>query len=203
MKEFTLTITQVLKIVSLAASIMLVFVTCDSNKEAEPEAAAAYEDTITISIEALMTSEPTIETNAKPEESSATSAKADKTELSAILDDIEQNVFPGTAGSSLSSVPYAVALLDWSADTKLTADEIKTEIINWLADKRNDEQVEFSRKLDLINSTCEQLLGDNAKDLLDCAGCDTTNCTWPDSSKEIIECVMDTVGIDSNIVNIP
>ncbi|HNX64146.1 MAG TPA: hypothetical protein PKI60_03040 [Oscillospiraceae bacterium] len=183
--------------------MMLVLTACGTNPKTEPEATAVKEETTTISAEAMVTSETTIETSAKQDESSAASAKADKTELSAILDDIEQNVFPGTAGCSLSSVPYTVALLDWSADTKLTADEIKAEITHWLAVKGNDEQVEFRRKLDLINGTCEQLLGDNAKDLLDCAGCDTSNYTWPDSSKEIIECVMDTAGIDSNIVNIP
>lgn len=177
------------------------YVESGANKEAIPESTTVKEETTTISEEATETSITTIETSSAPEESS--SAKSDKTELTAILDDIEQNVKPGTAGCSLSSVPYAVKLLDWSADTELTADEIKTEINNWLADKNSDEQVEFRPKLDLINGNCEQLLGDNAKDLLECARCDTANCTWPDSSKGIIKCVMETAGIDSNIVNIP
>ena len=197
-KMLNLNIIQKLKAVSLATTIMLLFVTFGSNKEAEPKATADNEEIATILAEITLTSETTVETSAGLDDSSATSVKFDKTELSAILDDIEQNVYPGTAGCSLSSVPYAVKMLDWSADTELTADEIKTEINNWLADKTNDEQVEFRRKLNLINGTCEQLLGDNAKDLLECAGCDTANCTWPDSSKGIIECVMETVGIDSN-----
>ena len=50
-----------------------------------------------------------------------------------IMDEIEQNVTIGTAGSSLLAVQEAAKLLDWGENTGLGTDEISEAASTWLA----------------------------------------------------------------------
>jgi len=83
-----------------------------------------------------------------------------------ILDEINQNVSVGTAGSYMTAVQAAVKLLDWGTNTGLDPAEIREATVNWLMDQGNDEQVAFSDKLALVDDAYQKLLDDGAEDLL-------------------------------------
>ncbi len=112
-----------------------------------------------------------------------------------ILDEIEQTVQVGTAGSYLSAVKAAANMLDWAMGTGLDSQEIKAATIAWLMDKGNDAQVAFADKLRQVDDAYHQLLGPGAQELLESAGCDTAAYPWSDGPVEAIEAVMDAVGL--------
>jgi hypothetical protein len=68
-------------------------------------------------------------------------------EFRGVLDEIDSNIQPGTAGNGMNSIKTATHLLNWGVGTSMTTDEIKKETVSWLSDKGNSEQVEFSNKL--------------------------------------------------------
>lgn len=112
-----------------------------------------------------------------------------------MLDDIEKNVQLGVTGSSLKAVPYAVKLLDWGAASTMTQSEIKSAVAAWLSGKGNDEQVSFSQQMDLIDTTCQTLMGSGARDLLDSAGCQNVKGGWPVQASDRVEAVLEAVGL--------
>ena len=75
----------------------------------------------------------------------------------------------------------------------MTTDEIKEETVNWLSDKGNSEQVEFSNKLASVYEAYNRLLGSDAKQLLESAGCDDAAYPWSDSPVETIEAIVEVV----------
>ena len=112
-----------------------------------------------------------------------------------ILDEINQTVSIGTAGSYMTAVQAAAKLLDWGINTGLDPAEIREAAVNWLMDKGNDEQVVFSDKLALVDDAYQKLLGDGAEDLLSSAGLESAECDWGDQPVESIEAIMDAVGL--------
>ena len=112
-----------------------------------------------------------------------------------ILDEINQNVSVGTAGSYMTAVQAAAKLLDWGTNTGLDPAEIREATANWLMDKGNDEQVAFSDKLALVDDAYQKLLGNDAEDLLSSAGLEDVNHNWGNQPVESIEAIMDAVGL--------
>ena len=112
-----------------------------------------------------------------------------------ILDEINQNVSVGTAGSYMTAVQAAVKLLDWGTNTGLDPAEIREATVNWLMDKGNDEQVAFSDKLSLVDNAYQKLLDDGAEDLLSSAGLEDIEHNWGNQPVESIETIMDAVGL--------
>ena len=112
-----------------------------------------------------------------------------------ILDEINQTVSVGTAGSYMTAVQAAAKLLDWGTNTGLDPAEIREATVNWLMDKGNDEQVAFSDKLALVDDAYQKLLGDGAEDLLSSAGLEAAECDWGNQPVETIEAIMDAVGL--------
>ena len=88
-------------------------------------------------------------------------------ELDNVLDEINTEINPGTAGSGMNSIKVAAHLLNWGVGTSMTTDEIKKETISWLSDMGNSDQVEFSNKLALVYEAYNKLLGSDAKQLLE------------------------------------
>ena len=81
---------------------------------------------------------------------------------------IDENVQPGTAGSSLRAAVAAASLLDWAAKDQLS-DEALAVVIDYMAAKSVEGQAEFGEKLDAVESTVGLLTGKDsgqAKDLL-------------------------------------
>ena len=111
-----------------------------------------------------------------------------------ILDEIDADVLVGTAGSSLSAVQAAVKLLRWGVDTGLGADEIGEAAFTWLAGK-NDDLTDCLQKLTLVDDAYQELLTDNARDLLDSAGCADVDITWGSEPVAAVEAVMQAAGL--------
>lgn len=111
-----------------------------------------------------------------------------------ILDDIDENVVPGISGSSLRAVQVAVRLLDWGVNTGLGADEIGEAAAAWLAAK-GDDQALGVEKLELVDYAYQELLTDEADDLLDVAGCADIHRFWGSEPVESIEAIMQAAGL--------
>ena len=111
-----------------------------------------------------------------------------------ILDEIDRNVTVGTSGSSLLAVQAAVNLLDWGVNTGLGADEISDATSTWLASK-NDNLTECLKKLELVDEAYRKLLTDEARELLDSAGCENVEITWGSDPVEPVEAIMQTAGL--------
>ncbi len=112
-----------------------------------------------------------------------------------ILDEIDQSVFVGTAGSSLQAVQAAVKLLDWGVNTGLDPSEIHDSAIAWIDEKNGEEQKLFLEKLASVQAACESLRGDNAQELLEEAGCGDTEIFWGSESEVSIEALMNAAGL--------
>ena len=111
-----------------------------------------------------------------------------------ILDEIDQTVTIGTSGSSLLAVQAAVKLLDWGVNTGLGTDEISDAASTWLAAKNND-LADCLKKLELVDDAYQKLLTNEARELLDSAGCEKVEITWGSDSVEPIEAIMQTAGL--------
>lgn len=111
-----------------------------------------------------------------------------------ILDEIDRNVTIGTAGSSLLAVQEAVKLLDWGVNTGLGADEISGAASTWLAAKNND-LTDCLKKLELVDEAYRKLLTDEARELLDSAGCEDVEITWGSDPVELVEAIMQAAGL--------
>ena len=110
-----------------------------------------------------------------------------------ILDEIDDEVIVGASGSSLSAVQAAASLLSWGAGTGLSTAEISDATSTWLAD-RNDGLEEFLQKLELVDDAYQKLLTDQARDLLDSAGCESTEITWGSQPVDAVEAIMQAAG---------
>ena len=110
-----------------------------------------------------------------------------------VLDEIDSDIQPGTAGNGMNSIKTAAHLLNWGVGTSMTTDEIKKETVSWLSDKGNSEQVEFSNKLASVYDAYQKLLGSDAKELLEQAGCDDAAYPWSDAPVETIEAIIEVV----------
>ena len=62
----------------------------------------------------------------------------------------------------MNSVRVASHLLNWGVGTSMGTEEIKSQVLTWLSEKGNDEQVAFSRKLSSVYDAYQELLGSDA-----------------------------------------
>lgn len=111
-----------------------------------------------------------------------------------ILDGIDRNVTVGTSGSSLLAVQAAVKLLDWGVNTGLGADEVSDAASTWLA-ARNNDLTDCLKKLELVDEAYRKLLTDEARELLDSAGCEDVEITWGSDPVEPVEAIMQAAGL--------
>ena len=111
-----------------------------------------------------------------------------------ILDEIDRNVTIGTSGSSLLAVQEAAKLLDWGENTGLGTDEISDAASTWLAAKNND-LTDCLKKLELVDEAYRKLLTDEARELLDSAGCENVEITWGSDPVEPVEAIMQAAGL--------
>ena len=127
------------------------------------------------------------------EQNQLSDVKPSYKEFRDVLDEIESDSEPGTAGNGMNSIKVAAHLFDWGVGTSMTTDEVKKETVSWLSDKGNSEQVEFSNKLASVYNAYRKLLGSDAKELLEQAGCDSAAYPWSDASVETIEAIVEVV----------
>ena len=138
-------------------------------------------------------SEPATAEDNNMEQNQLQDVKPSYKEFRDVLDEINTDIQPGTTGNGLTSVKVAAQLLDWGAETSMTTDEVKKETVSWLSDKGNSEQVEFSNKLASVYDAYQKLLGSDAKELLEQAGCDDAAYPWSDAPVETIEAIVEVV----------
>ncbi len=112
-----------------------------------------------------------------------------------ILDEIDDTVMIGTAGSSLLAVQAAAKLLDWGLNTGLDTEEISRAASAWLAAKDETAAADFLQKLELVDDTYQRLLGDDARELLDAAGCEDVEIAWGSEPLAPVEAVMQAAGL--------
>ena len=139
----------------LTAAMLLSLVGCGTKQEPEP----------TVTPDAEVTQTPEVNEKAA--------------ELTALLDEIETGVQPGSAGCSLRSASYGVDLLNWSMDCTLSQEEVKAAVVAWLVPKGNDEQVQIAQSLSEILNAFPQLMSQGNEDLLDDAGCRDRAAAYP------------------------
>ena len=111
-----------------------------------------------------------------------------------ILDEINENVTVGTSGSSLLATQMAVKLLDWGMNTGLGTVEIKDAATMWLSQQSNDLD-DCLHKLSLVDDAYQKLLTNEARELLDSAGCETVEITWGSEPVEPVEAIMQAAGL--------
>ena len=111
-----------------------------------------------------------------------------------ILDEINETVTVGTSGSSLLAIQAAVKLLDWGTNTGLGTEEIEDATSTWLS-QQGDDLNDCLHKLSLVDEAYQLLLGGNARELLDTAGCAGTEITWGSEAVEPVEAIMGAAGL--------
>ena len=116
-----------------------------------------------------------------------------KEDLVKILDQIEDNVFPGTAGCSLTAVPYTAKLLDWCKATGMSENEMLSALSAW---EQGKDTQETARKFTLIREDYEALTGSSAQDLMSSAGFETDSYPWPDSCTQIMTTLLTALGAE-------
>ena len=79
-------------------------------------------------------------------------------------------------------------------NTGLGADEISDAASTWLAAKNND-LADHLKKLELVDDAYQKLLTDEARELLDSAGCEDVEITWGNDPVEAIEAIMQAAGV--------
>ena len=176
----------------MAAAMMLALASCGGTKKPETDINPGAGET-----DAAETPGSNGEDAAPdaPDNSGEEDKTAEKDKLFAVLEDIEANAQPGSAGASLKIAPYAIEMLNWAGKTALTEEEIKATAAEWLMDKGNDEQVQFSEKLLLADGAVQTLLGENAAGLLEDAG--ITDAEYPTDAAAAanVDAVMEAVGL--------
>ena len=134
-----------------------------------------------------------IEQTEAKEQTQLQDVKPSYKEFRDVLDEINTDIQPGTAGNGMNSIKTAAHLLNWGVETSMTTDEVKKETVSWLSDKGNSDQVEFSNKLASVYDAYQKLLGSDAKNLLEQAGCDDASYPWSDAPVETIEAIVEEV----------
>lgn len=100
---------------------------------------------------------------------------------------------PG-ATADVPPVRAAAGLLDWGVNTGLGTDEINDAASTWLA-ARNDNLTDCLHKLELVDDAYQRLLTDDARELLDSAGCAEVEITWGSEPVEQVEAIMQAAGL--------
>ena len=112
-----------------------------------------------------------------------------------ILDEINSKVQIGTSGSSLIAVQAAVKLLEWGEHTGLDPEEIREAASAWLSEQTDSDREEALLKLEMVDDAYQRLLKEDARELLDTAGCADTEIFWGSEPMEPVEAIMQAAGL--------
>ena len=168
-------------------------------KNIQKLSAALVATLLCLNISACQSAEPSTVTTAAtmPEAQTRATVSAVQTQgkedLVRLLDQVEENVFPGTAGSTATAVPYTAKLLDWCKSTGLSESEMISAENSWM---RGKDKEELASKFTLILETYRQLMGKDAQGLLETAGYETDSYPWPDSCTQIMTTLLSTLGAE-------
>jgi len=109
--------------------------------------------------------------------------------LNAVLDEVADNVRPGTAGTGLRAVACAAHLLDWAQGSSLTDDEVYSAVQCWMETLDNDRLNNLLNSILDVYDSCYDLRTDNADVLLEEAGVEHSAWPWSDATFRRVEMV--------------
>ena len=129
-------------------------------------------------------------------ENTAEETAVEEEKLFSVLDNINENAQPGTAGSTLKILPYAVDLLNWAGETSLSVDDIKEAAALWLSNTAEEEQESVAIKMQLADDAVQTLLGEYAAGALDSAG--IADAVYPTDENTVtnVDAVMEALGVE-------
>ena len=120
-----------------------------------------------------------------PNETDAAGAETQK-KLFDIFDEIRENCFPGTAGSSLKAAKYAAKLADAFAETGVKPSQAARLAEKYMYGLDEFDRGFFGQQLDGIISTFESIRKADGKGMLDDSGYESAY--WPWSGGEVESC---------------
>ena len=197
MKQFRKNMMICLGIAALTASVLLAG--CSTQKEADisdrQETKIGSEEAES-SIAVPEATDYTEDTDvAESTESGENSENASEKLSLPVLDEIDSKVQIGTSGSSLIAVQAAVKLLEWGEHTGLDPEEIREAASAWLSEQTDSDREEALLKLEMVDDAYQRLLKEDARELLDTAGCADTEIFWGSEPVEPVEAIMQAAGL--------
>ena len=113
-------------------------------------------------------------------------------EVSAQLDDIAA-VEVGTAGSSLKSAAAASRLLDWAAETTLSADEISSAAAAWRDGIDGDAADMLEGQVQSVLNSIDTITAADGQSLLETAGVTDSGYPWDSNAVEVARTLLNAV----------
>ena len=177
------------KLFYLIVALMLVpaLVACGATAAGQPSEQPSEPPVEVTQSPAVVTDEPVVVNTPTPD----TGIVA----LDAILDEINNDAQPGSAGSSLKAAVIAADMLNWASSNEMSDDEVRQATIDWLSPKGNDELVEFSMKLDGVYTAYQTLISEDSEGLMSDAGLDYEVGQWGYEPYSSIETIVEVVGL--------
>jgi len=166
--------------------VLVVFAGCsDSGTQSVPEQETSE-------------TEITVEPESVSETSEAVSAAVDPfPAMTAILNDISVNYWPGTAGSSLSAAIKAAAFLDWYAKNQPEPNAIAAEVEEWFGSLTEENKTLFAQQISDIYYAAKELGSENAASLMEDAGITSEYYPWQeDAAKTLFGAIYTGAGMD-------
>ncbi len=140
-------------------------------------------------------------TETAPESEAATSeasaAERALPALTALLDDISANYWPGTAGCSLNAAIKAAALLDWYTKDQPKEDAVAAATQEWFGKLTEEDKTFFAQQIGDIYAAAKQLGGEDAAGLIETAGIASDYYPWQEGyTKALFGAVYTGIGMD-------
>lgn len=173
----------------ICAAMVLCLCSC-SGRAAESETVTLPVPTETVAPQPEATAVP--EATQQPEP--AVDVAAETEALKAVLQQIDEEARPGSAGSSLTAARIAADMLNWAVTTKLDGGQISEICLQWLTDMGYGQQSEFNRKLDDVYYAYQSLIAENSADLMSSAGLDYPEGNWGYEPVPAVEAIESAVG---------
>ena len=114
--------------------------------------------------------------------------------LNALLDDVREHYFPGTAGSSLSGAACAAKLADYFAETGMDPDSVFAAVTTYTAALEEEERQTFAQQLDGVVSSFTVITGENGEGVL--ADCGYEPARYPWTEENVSDCFVAMLGSD-------
>ena len=114
--------------------------------------------------------------------------------LNALLDDVREQYFPGTAGSSLSGAACAAKLADYFAETGMDPDSVSAAVMSFAAALEDEERRTFEQQLDGVVSSFTALTAEGGAGLLADCGYEAAHFPW--DAGNVRDCFVALLGSD-------
>lgn len=107
-------------------------------------------------------------------------------ELTALLEKVDTDYHPGTAGCSLVGAGLAGRLLDWYAGSDAGEDTVRATAKAYYDGLDSERQETFGELLVSVSELSYELIGENAASLLETAGYEATAFPWSAEAQQTL-----------------